>query len=327
MNIISDEFIKNNINYNELIDALKLAFRNNVIQCPPKSAYDYTSHISEKKNTFLFMPSWDNQDYFGVKLIATTPHNSTLNDLDKPYVNGLYNLFDARTGRPLAIMGAKTITNIRTAATSVLASTYLAKQDASSVLIIGNGNISPSYIKAYATMISLNTIYLWGRNYQKTKQVTDRFRETSLAVNAIEDFTSVIRDVDIVSCITSSYEPIVLKEHLAAGHHFDLAGSFTEDMQEVSSELVANCSVYADNLDITLEHAGELVKAVKETKFELSDIKGDLTFLCQDDLSKRQTPEETTLFKSTGMAIEDLVMAVLIYEKYEKARNVGKDGN
>ena len=103
--------------------------------------------------------------------------------------------------------------------------------------------------------------------------------------------------------------------YLSEGQHFDLAGSYTEEMQEVSTDVVAACSVYTDNLNI--EHAGELVNALKENKIKMADIKGDLAFLCKDDALKRKSPEENTLFKCTGMAIEDLVIATLIYKNYK----------
>jgi ornithine cyclodeaminase len=318
MDWISEDFIKKNVNYLELINALNLTFRKDDIQCPPKLAYHYKSAINEENNTLLFMPSWDNQKYFGIKLITATPNNSKLN---LPYLNGMYMLFNAENGMPLIQMDAKLITNIRTAATSVLASTYLAKKNASTVLIMGNGSLSPFYIDAYASASTIDTVYLWGRNFEKSKEVLATLnRNQSVKIEAIDDYSKLIKHVDIISCITSSYKPLITKEHLTTGQHFDLVGSYTEDMQEVSTDVVAQCSVYSDNLDVTLEHAGELVKALKENKIEMSDIKGDLKFLCSDDNSKRKSFEENTLFKSTGMAIEDLVMATLIHKKYEQAR-------
>lgn len=315
MNWITEDFIKENINYLELIDALKLAFRENAIQCPPKLSYNYKSAISEEDNTLLFMPAWDNQKYFGVKLITATPNNNKVNI---PYLNGLYMLFNAENGLPLITMDAKLITNMRTAATSVLASNFLAKKDASKVLIIGNGSLSPFYIKAYASKPTVKNVYLWGRNFEKSKQVIASLNTSdSLKAEAIEDFSSLIKDMDIISCITSSYKPLIHKEHLSSGQHLDLAGSYTEEMQEVSTEVVAECSIYTDNFNITLEHAGELVKAIKENKIEMSDIIGDLKFLCKNDTSKRKSLEENTLFKCTGMAIEDLVIANLINTKHK----------
>lgn len=316
MEFISDEFIRKSINYKELINELKLAFREKSIECPPKQAYTYKSDVSTENNALLFMPAWDNKKYLGVKLITATPNN---NNLNIPYLNGLYLLFNAENGLPLAYMDAKLITNMRTAATSVLASNYLAIKKTSIVLIIGNGSLSPFYIEAYASNSSVNTIYLWGRDFKKSQKVISSLKlKEALKIKAIENYSVIMEKADIISCITSSYIPLIHKEQIRNGQHFDLAGSYTENMQEVSTDVVASCSVYTDNFNITLEHSGELVNALKENKLSISDIKGDLEFLCKDDKQKRKSDTETTLFKCTGMAIEDLVIANLIYTKYTK---------
>lgn len=220
---ISEEFIRKQINYKELITKLKLAFRENTIQCPSKIAYDYKSFNSKKDNTLLFMPAWDNKKYFGVKLITATPNNSKI---DIPYLNGLYMLFNAENGIPLINMDAKLITNIRTAATSVLAAMFLAKNDSSSVLIIGNGSLSSFYIEAYSTLPSIKRIYLWGRNFEKSKSVVSTINiNNSIKIKPIEEFSEIIKNVDIVSCITSTHKPIICSKNLSKGQHLDLVGS------------------------------------------------------------------------------------------------------
>lgn len=313
MNLITDDFIKNNISYLELRNALKLAFRESAIQCPPKMAYDYKNGVGREENTVLLMPAWDNKKYLGVKLITATPHNSTI---DIPYLNGLYVLFDAENGMPLATMDAKLITNMRTAATSVLATTFLAKENASSVLILGNGSLSPYYISAYASMTGIRKIYLWGRNLEKSQRIVDNLNLTDSAeIKTVATYKDLVSSIDIVSCITSSYDPLINIEDVSKGQHYDLVGAYTANMQEVSTDVVAKSKVFTDNFDVTLEHAGELLKALSQGKLTRDDIKGDFKFMCKDDVSKRQTQEEITLFKSTGMALEDLVFAILAYEK------------
>lgn len=316
MNWITEDFIKENISYIELIEELKQGFRKDVIQCPPKLAYDYKSSFNKEDNTLLFMPAWDNKKFFGVKLITATPENKEIN---LPYLNGLYVLFNSENGEPLVSMNAKLITNIRTAATSVLASQYLAKETASSVLILGNGSLSPFYIEAYASIPNIDTVYLWGRNFKKSKEVIASINKDKVKkFEAVEDFSNLIKKVDIISCITSSKKPLIKKRHMSSGQHFDLVGSYKENMREVSTEVVSNCSIYTDNYNITMEHAGKLVNALKKQKINKSDVKGDLKFLCKDDSLKRNSKDENTLFKCTGMAIEDLIIASLIYKKHNK---------
>jgi len=129
-------------------------------------------------------------------------------------------------------------------------------------------------------------------------------------------YKDLVQEVDVISCITSAEEPLLFQKDLGVGQHLDLAGSFTHDMREVSTDVVENCSVFTDNLDTTPYHAGELVQALSEGSFKVEDIRGDLVYLCRSTSSVRSSDTENTLFKSTGMATEDLVIATLIYDKF-----------
>lgn len=313
---ITDDFITSKMDYPKLIHALKLAFRRNDIQCPPKLSYDYQSDTSQMKNKMMLMPAWDNQCYFGIKIISATPENHTT---EHAYLNGTYQLFDAQNGIPIAMMDAKLLTHIRTAATSVLATTYLAREDASSVLIIGNGNIAPHYIEAYASLENVNQIYVWGRRHEKTVELVNGCKDFDCKVTALKDFDDSIQEADIVSCISSAESPIVLGKHMGSGQHFDLAGSYTTTMIEMSVAAVGQCSVYVDNMEVTPFHAGEIQQAIQRGEMTIDDIKGSLHDLCVDDEIKRKETDNYTLFKSTGMGLEDLVLATLLYEEYIQA--------
>jgi len=309
---ISDDFIKENINCQSLIKSLKAAFKKQEIRCPAKINFDYSSSQTVDNNKMMLMPAWDNQDYFGIKLITATPDNYKT---AHAYLNGTYLLFDAKTGMPIASMDAKLMTHIRTAATSVLASMILAKQNARSVMIIGNGNIAAHYIDAYASIDTVDTIYIWGRRYDKSVHISDAYTEDSCHVIALKEFEETIHLVDIVSCITSAKSPIILPQHLSKNQHYDLAGSYTTDMIEMYVDAVAQCSIYVDNMEVTPTHAGELYHAIQEAKISLADIQGSLSDICNDESIDRVS-DGITLFKSTGMGLEDLVLASMIYEKY-----------
>ncbi len=313
MQWISNETIREVINYKELIIALETAFKEQQIVSPPKTMNTYAGVSGSQENTFLYMPAWENGKYVGCKLITTTPANS--NTID-PYVNGVYILFDATRGKPLISMDAKLITNIRTAATSALAASKLIRPDAKSLLVLGNGAISPFFIEAHQVVHQYETIYLWGRNFDKSKQVVSQLTsDFSTKIIAIDTYKDKLKIVDVISCITSATSPLIHQSELGQGQHLDLAGSFTHDMHEVGSDVISSSSVYTDNLDTTPYHAGEIVTAVHESVFALEDIKGDLAQLCQKEGSSRRSAMETTLFKSTGMALEDLVIAGMLLEK------------
>ncbi|MBC6400064.1 MAG: ornithine cyclodeaminase family protein [Ekhidna sp.] len=312
---ISDKFIRENINYPELIQELKLAFRYPVIQSPPKSLYNYSGADDETQNAFLFMPAWDNKKFLGSKLITTTPSNASIG---KPYIQGLYILFDANNGTPLMGMDARLATALRTAAVSALAASYLINKNAGSLLILGNGNLAPFFAKAHLSVHNYKHIHIWGRNYAKSLTLAEDLKTEGIIIKPIKDYRPFLSEVDVISCITASRQPLIEHRDIGIGQHFDLAGSFTPEMQEVSTGVVSGSSVFTDNLDVTPNHAGELAKAFSESKMTVEDIKGDLFFLCSDEQPKRRSPTENTLFKSTGMALEDLVIAKMIFEKYNQ---------
>jgi ornithine cyclodeaminase/alanine dehydrogenase-like protein (mu-crystallin family) len=176
-------------------------------------------------------------------------------------------------------------------------------------------------------MEGIKKIYVWGRNFDKSKKVVASLNlPNSVEIKAVSSYKDLVSSVEIVSCITSSYVPLLNIDDISIGQHFDLAGSYTADMQEVSTDVVARSSVFTDNYDVTLEHAGELVKAFAEDKLSRSDIKGDFITLCKDDSSKRLAHDEITLCKCTGMAFEDFVFATLIYQKHlEQIRKIGDE--
>ncbi|CAM1368061.1 hypothetical protein [Tenacibaculum xiamenense] len=314
---IDENFITEHVSFNELIQELKLAFRENKIQSPSKQVYNYSGSKNAEKNTFLFMPSWDNKTFFGTKLVTITSSNKKK---QLPYIQGIYVLFDAKNGSPLIGMDAKVMTNIRTAATSALAASFLITEKASSLLIIGNGNLSPYFIKAHNSVRRYKKNYLWGRNKASSEIIKKQLAKESIEVAIVDDFKEVSPIVDVISCLTSAKAPILTQAYLGRGQHIDLVGSFSPEMHEVTTEVIKNSSVYSDNLNTTPLHAGELVKAISENVLSLKTIQGDLVSLCKTDHSKRKNDLENTLFKSTGMAFQDLVIAQLIFKKHEQTR-------
>ncbi|MEM9001778.1 MAG: hypothetical protein AAGB24_16080 [Bacteroidota bacterium] len=317
MKWISEDFLEKNVTYGTLMEQLKSAFKKNRIQCPSKLTYTYKGMPEAGDNTFLFMPAWDNEGFFGTKLITTTTANKKT---DAPYIQGIYILFDAKTGVPLVAMDAKLMTNLRTAVTSALAASFLAKKESRTLLVLGNGNLSIYFIRAHTSIRKYQKILLWGRRKSISIGIAQQLKAEGIDVTVLTDYKPVTHEADIISCITSSHEPLLMEKDLQKGQHLDLVGSFTPEMLEVTTDIIANASVYVDNLDTTPHHCGELVQAIKEKKISEDHIKGDLTYLCSDNDTKRRSPSEITVFKSTGMALEDFITAQLVYQKLNETR-------
>jgi ornithine cyclodeaminase len=131
---------------------------------------------------------------------------------------------------------------------------------------------------------------------------------------AIDDLSSIVKSVDIISCATSSNDAIIQIEHITPGQHLDLIGSFTPQSQEVSCEVVAASSIYLDDMKATPKKAGEIYQSIEKGFITSECIKGDLITLCRDKNHKRTDYDEITLFKSVGIAIEDFASAKLLWE-------------
>ena len=122
-----------------------------------------------------------------------------------------------------------------------------------------------------------------------------------------------MRQADIVSCVTTSTKPIVKGEWLKPGAHVDLAGAFKPTMRETDGDVVARARVFVDTREGALSEAGDLLQARDEGKFDFANVQGDLFDLCRGTVKGRKTPEEITLFKSCGTALEDLATAIMVY--------------
>lgn len=261
--------------------------------------------------TALLMPAWIEGEVFGVKLANIFPSN---NDRNEPAVNAIYALFDGRTGKPLAMMNGTEITARRTAATSALAASYLARKDARTLLLVGTGRLPPLLAQAHASVRPIERILVWGRNSDKAAALAARIAgETGIKTEATADLASGVAQADIVSCATISREPLVLGEWLRPGTHLDLVGAFTPEMRETDAQAVRRASVFIDTMGGAKAEAGDLIHAIAEGAFDWSQVVGDLPSLCAGRQTGRTSDEEITLFKSVGAAVEDLAAARLVF--------------
>lgn len=310
--VFDSEEIKKRLDYINLIDALEKIFLKNEVIYPEKNYYSLSKDTNDE-NIIINMPAWDN-DYFGVKLVSVFPNNEKKYQI--PSLHAAYCLWDAKKGVPLAYFDATEMTKIRTAATSALASKYLSKENSNTLLIIGTGEMVTYLIEAHCAVRPIKKVYVWGRNKIKAiriKALIDS-KMSGLECIAIDDLSSIIKSVDIISCATSSNDAIIQIEHITPGQHLDLIGSFTPQSQEVSCEVVAASSIYLDDIKATPKKAGEIYQSIEKGFITSECIKGDLITLCKDKNHKRTNDDEITLFKSVGIAIEDFASAKLIWE-------------
>ncbi len=289
-----------------LIDALERAFRSE-IRSPARQHYTVGSSV-HGDDILLTMPAWQTGRCIGIKLVTVFPGNSRQGH---SAVNAVYALFSGIDGAPIAILDGTELTRRRTAAASALAARFLARPEASRLLMVGTGALAPHIIDTYTTARPITAVRVWGRTPQRAQAVTGRFAGRSVKIEAIDDLEAGVRWADIISCATLATAPLVRGAWLRPGQHLDLIGSFTPEMREVDDEALARSRIYVDTREDALAESGELVQAMAGSLITAADICGDLAALTRGTVSGRGSAEEITLFKSVGCAIEDLAAAEL----------------
>lgn len=296
--------------YDKLIPALQIAFQNEYI-VPQRHHHDYANPKEGIDSTLLLMPAWQVGRYLGVKMVTVSPNNG---DYNLPSIHGIYTLFDAHQGQPLAFMEAKTLTSLRTAAASALASSYLSRLDSSKLLMVGTGAMAPELIRAHASVRPIEEVLVWGRNFSKANQICKQLGQETFAIKAVKNLSAAIAEVDIISVATLSSQSLIHGAWLQAGQHLDLVGSFKPNMREADDEVIKKSVIFVDVLEGATKESGDLVIPLSKGIISSSDIKGDLFDLCSDKRLGRTNTQEITCFKSVGYALEDLAAAILAYE-------------
>ncbi|WP_459212470.1 bifunctional Delta(1)-pyrroline-2-carboxylate/Delta(1)-piperideine-2-carboxylate reductase [Aquimarina rhabdastrellae] len=311
---ISDTFINEHTDFNELVTVIKEGFLSKELQIPMRHHHDFANPEVDADSTLLLMPAWNPSKDAGVKIVTVSPENGRF---DLPSIQGTYIYLDATKGSIKAILEAKALTAKRTAATSALASSYLSRTDASSLLMIGTGALSINLILAHTAVRPITEVYVWGRNIEKAQVICDQLSKEKFTIKAVTAIEKVISKVDIISCATLSKTPLILGEYLTKGQHIDLVGAYKKDMREADNGTVQKANVYLDTYQGGLKESGDIVIPIQEGVLKEEDIKADLFELCEGKKEGRIDDDQITMFKSVGHALEDLAAATYYYKKHE----------
>lgn len=264
-------------------------------------------HRHEMSDAFLLlMPAWRAGGLFGVKVVSVFPGNGARG---LPAVSASYLLCDGETGQHLALIDGSEITRRRTAAASALAGSYLAREDARSLLIVGSGHVAGLMADAYRAVRPIERVMVWNIRPAGAERLAAR-----IGAEAVTDLAAAVAQADIVSCATLAREPLVLGEWLRPGTHLDLIGGFTPAMREADDEAARRSRVYIDT-DAALAESGDIIDPIAHGALRREDIAGSLFTLCRGETPGRRGATEITLFKSVGSALEDLAAAGLAYAK------------
>jgi ornithine cyclodeaminase/alanine dehydrogenase-like protein (mu-crystallin family) len=304
MRIIDTATTRRHLGFPALIEALRARFAAGC-EVPPRHV-----HAIGEAGTLLVMPAWRGGARLGIKTVTIFPGNGARG---LPGLHSTYLLFDATTGVPLAQLDGNEITTRRTAAASALAASYLARDDARSLLIVGSGRVATLLADAMRVVRPIDTVRIWNHRAEPARALAERLRTAGITASATDDLAGAVAAADIVSCATLSSAALIRGAWLQPGAHLDLIGSFTPRMREADAECFARSRVYIDT-DEALAKAGDVLDAVAAGAFDATRLQGTLAQLCAGTRAGRRSPTECTLFKAVGSALEDLAAAELVID-------------
>ncbi|MFJ5368018.1 ornithine cyclodeaminase family protein [Bosea sp. CER48] len=300
------------LSYPSLIDILDDAFRSEVLA--PKRGQYAIERPGEESAILLTMPAWSGPEvdkpYIGTKIVSVFFGNGRRN---LPGVMGAYLLMDGETGKPLAVMDGNRLTTWRTAAASALASRYMSNPEASHMLMVGAGALAPFIIKAHRAVRPLTEIAIWARRPEAAETVVAELAEEGIAARATTDLEGEARTADIISCATNATEPLIHGHWLKREAHLDLIGGFTMQMREADTDALHRARVVVDSSK-AIDEGGDVAVAIAEGSYSADKVAGTLADLCHGRMEGRVEGGGITLFKSVGVALEDLAAAVAVWD-------------
>lgn len=314
---LSTQQLNELLTFPKAVKILEKAFQGK-ITVPLRHHHQYENPAMGADSTLLLMPAWKSGAYLGIKIVTVSPKNGNLN---LPAIQGLYLLFDAKTGVPVAQMDAKLLTVKRTAAASALASSFLSRKESSTLLMIGTGALAPHLIAAHASIRPIEKVLVWGRDRAKAQMIVEQSKNEQFTIQTIEHIEEGMEKADIISCATLSTEPLIFGKWLKKGQHIDLVGSYLPHAREADDEVIIKATIFVDTMEGATKESGDIVIPLQKGILRQSDIPADLFDLCQGKHTGRQSPKEITVFKSVGHGLEDLATAVYLYEAVKEQEN------
>jgi ornithine cyclodeaminase len=271
-------------------------------------------HLPGGRNFFGVMPGYlGDPRGVGAKIITVYPDNAKRG---LPSHLGLVVLFDAEIGFPLAVMDAAEITAIRTAAASAVATRALARKDASHLAILGTGEQAVTHLEAISKVRTLHLVRVWGRSIEKAECFAEaQGPRLSVRVEVSRTAEDAVKGADIVCTVTASPEPVLNGSWLARGAHVNLVGASRLNAREADDYVVTESRFFVDSRTSARSEAGELKHAMDAGLVNESHILGEIGDVLSGSVVGRTGDHDITVYKSLGVAAQDLAAAHVIYER------------
>lgn len=279
----------------QAVEALEAAWRKGMPSAPQRQ------HLQAGTADLLLMPAW-NEEGIAVKLVTVQPDNPRRG---LPLIHGIYVLFDPETGQVTGLIDGSALTALRTAAVSGLATRHLARSNAKTLVVFGAGTQAAAHIDAMLAVRPIERVIIVSRTRAKAEGLANA---TAGRVETDVGSASAVSVADIICCCTTSSEPLFDGSELVAGTHINAVGAYKPTTRELDSATMARATVVVETRAAAQAEAGDVVIAIKdgvlqaEDLIELGEVLGGRR--------ARSGDSDVTVFKSVGMAAEDLIVAL-----------------
>jgi ornithine cyclodeaminase/alanine dehydrogenase-like protein (mu-crystallin family) len=272
------------------------------------------------KGVMALMPTYraGGEPLFGLKAICVFPGNAAIG---KDAHQGGVLLFSGKTGELLALVNASAITAIRTAAVSGLATQLLARPEAADLAIIGSGVQARTHLEAMACVRPIRRARVNSLHFEKAQQFAREMQgRYPFAVEAVASPEAALRGADLIVTATIAREPVVKREWITEGAHINAVGTYSPKARELDGATMAAAKLFVDRRESAVNEAGDYLLAVSEGSIPPDHIRAELADVVSGAHPGRTSSAEITIFKSLGLAIEDLAAAEYVYQKAAKEK-------
>ena len=301
----------------EAIEACKLAFQTystggSVV--PPRTNIE----VSKYKGATLFMPGYvESMDFAGIKIVSVFPENAALG---KPTVPATMVLVDSTTGEVCCVLDGTYLTKLRTGAAAGAATDIMACPNAEIGALIGIGGQALSQLDAMLTTRELKEVRIYNRNLNKLETFINEakavLKYSNTVLIPVTSSEEAIFNADIITTVTTSIKPVLNGNKVKKGAHVNAVGSFMPHMQELDDNVIKRADkIFVDSLDAVLAESGDFIIPLKNGSINKEKINGELGQVIAGTIKGREFKEEITLFKTVGIAVQDVVTAFKIYQK------------
>jgi ornithine cyclodeaminase len=270
--------------------------------------------VGPTKAYFGLMPAYIPEPAsMGAKLVTVYGENHKKN---LPSHLATILLLDPDTGMLQALIDGRYITEARTAAVSAVSTRFLANPEASTLAIIGSGVQARSHLEAFQLVRQLKEVRIWSPNARsRASFVDDMSPSVNVPIRAMDTAEQAVRGADLIVLVTSSPTPVIEDAWVADGAHVVCVGACRPNQQEMPPPLVKRSRLYVDSSAAAVVESGDIVMNIAAGLFDQSHIRGEIGELVLGRIEGRQSARDVTVFKSLGMAVEDVVAADLVFRR------------